>query len=290
MANTDGTTAQCLCRVSFARKSMNGSVSLSDSYTWLLVHATQCHVGSQEDPNTRRTSSLRPALHLTRWPDLHSRMFGSGSALWSRSSGSAFHDISSSFSLGLGKLCSGSLGVVERVFAWSHAVLGKEWLINSLTFRETRVLILRLFFVSQSYLQNDAYDSIGGRYYKDPENYIFSDKYFGDFTGDPDQEYAVTNGLFAYWPVPEWSSEKFGTKSSHTALCAREEWYRGTQAKVCDECCGRGDDCVCDPRRDTFRRFIRGDDDLMMIRKNEACMPYLRRNTWEAPAFAREYS
>jgi hypothetical protein len=38
----------------------------------------------------------------------------------------------------------------------------------------------------------------------DPDEYIFSDKYFGEYFTEESENYVVTKGLFAYWSVPEW--------------------------------------------------------------------------------------
>ena len=123
---------------------------------------------------------------------------------------------------------------------------------------------------------------MNGKYHNDPDNYIFSDKYFGDFLGDPNNNYIVTNGLFAYWPVVEWTEERYGTKSPLNVQCTREQWYVGTQSTVCDECCGKGGECICSPEKSTFKRFVRGNDDA--FRRQDRCAPYLTRNTWESPA------
>ena len=128
--------------------------------------------------------------------------------------------------------------------------------------------------------QDTALDSNTGKYRHDPDKFIFSENFFGDFVGDPDNEYVVTNGLFAFFPVPEWTSEKFGKKSSLNVQCAREEWYVGTKTTTCQECCGKKN-CRCRPN-DTFPRFMRGNDDF--FRRQDRCIPYVTRNTWESPA------
>ena len=45
----------------------------------------------------------------------------------------------------------------------------------------------------------------------DKEKYIFSEKYFGSYFTSEEDNFVVTNGLFAYWSVPEWV---FGEVSS----------------------------------------------------------------------------
>lgn len=46
------------------------------------------------------------------------------------------------------------------------------------------------------------------RYRNAPDKYIFSENYFGDFWGKPENDYAVVNGLFAEWPVAIWTEER----------------------------------------------------------------------------------
>lgn len=116
-------------------------------------------------------------------------------------------------------------------------------------------------------------DTVTGEYYQDADNYIFSDNYFGDYIGNPDENYAVTNGLFAYWPISEYTTAKYGSDSDLSTQCAAEEWYRGFNATVCDRCCGLPEDeCTCDPDTDTYRWNHRAHDD---------CTPYVARNAYE---------
>lgn len=55
-----------------------------------------------------------------------------------------------------------------------------------------------------------ALDSKTGKYNPrnpnatDPDKYIFTDKYIGEYFTKEEDNYVVTNGLFAYWAVPEW--------------------------------------------------------------------------------------
>lgn len=97
----------------------------------------------------------------------------------------------------------------------------------------------------------------------DNECYIFSDKYFGDLYGDSSEDYAVTNGLFAYWPVPIYSSEKYGNDSpwGDRSLCMEEEWFDGTRASNCDDY-----------------------DDIRFLRTSSSiCTRYAARNPGEIP-------
>eukprot|EP00756_Hemistasia_phaeocysticola_P059187 Hpha_TRINITY_DN3590_c0_g1::TRINITY_DN3590_c0_g1_i1::g.25686::m.25686 len=70
-------------------------------------------------------------------------------------------------------------------------------------------------------------DSVDGAYRNDPKKYIFTDKYFGDYFGNETEAWAVTNGLFAYWPVAIWSSQKHGKESPLAAIseCVRREYF-----------------------------------------------------------------
>ena len=62
--------------------------------------------------------------------------------------------------------------------------------------------------------------------------------------------WTVTNGLFAYWPIAEYTDERFGPNSelaanTDNAECIKENYFVGVEADVCDKCCGRTDDCEC---------------------------------------------
>ncbi|CAK9005252.1 unnamed protein product [Durusdinium trenchii] len=85
----------------------------------------------------------------------------------------------------------------------------------------------------------DSEDPIG-RYRNAPDKYIFSENYFGDFWGKPENDYAVVNGLFAEWPVAIWTEERFGSKSklANQSKCIASEFFKGTVATADD--CGDG--------------------------------------------------
>jgi hypothetical protein len=119
-----------------------------------------------------------------------------------------------------------------------------------------------------------AKDTNTGVYFQ-TGNFIFSNDYFGDYAGDPKQNYAVTNGLFAYWPIAEFTEERFGESSSLDVLCARQKYFTGFTASVCERCCGQSD-CTCDPETDTSKTWFRAHDD---------CTPYVTRNPFEEPNF-----
>ena len=99
--------------------------------------------------------------------------------------------------------------------------------------------------------------------------YISSDAFFGDIQVDPEQNYTVTNGLFAYWPMTEYTKDRFGSTSNLNVDCTNNEYFVPTVASVCKRCCGQGDDCVCDQDDDVFPQFLRSYDD---------CTPYVARN------------
>ena len=87
----------------------------------------------------------------------------------------------------------------------------------------------------------------------------------------------MTNGLFAYWPVVEWTSDRFGSTSPLTSasMCAANEWFPGTVASVCDKCCGQPTgSCTCEEGVDTFTRYLRNHDD---------CQPYVARRPADLP-------
>mmetsp|Transcript_4044 Transcript_4044/g.5581 ORF Transcript_4044/g.5581 Transcript_4044/m.5581 type:complete len:551 (-) Transcript_4044:60-1712(-) len=100
-----------------------------------------------------------------------------------------------------------------------------------------------------------AFDSVDGKYRNDPDNYIFTDKFFGSLYGDESQGYAVTDGLFAYWPISEYSSKSYGKKSTLAKdnVCIREEWFRPSK-------------CSDNKGAKTY------------IRNHEDCTPYLARD------------
>ena len=69
--------------------------------------------------------------------------------------------------------------------------------------------------------------------------YIFSNKYFGSVNGNPDENHAVTDGLFAYWPIARWTSEQFGSDSNLNVPCSNENRFTGTRSEKCLRCCGQ---------------------------------------------------
>lgn len=118
-----------------------------------------------------------------------------------------------------------------------------------------------------------AEDTASGKYFE-TKDYIFSDTYFGSIQGNPDENYAVTDGLFAHWPIAHWTSGAYGAQSSLKSRCAKQEWFKGTTASVCDRCCGNST-CQCDQPNDTYTTFFRKHDD---------CTPYTARNPDEVTA------
>jgi hypothetical protein len=56
--------------------------------------------------------------------------------------------------------------------------------------------------------------------------------------------------------------------SSLDSRCAKQEWFKGTTASVCDRCCGDST-CQCDQPDDKFATYFRNHDD---------CTPYTARN------------
>lgn len=104
----------------------------------------------------------------------------------------------------------------------------------------------------------------GGRYYQVEGQYIFSDDHFGDFVGNATENYMVTNGLFANWPVSEFSKENFANLD---IPCVNDDWFKGTTSVVCQRCCGN-EDCTCTDQ-DEFVTFMRDHDD---------CNPFITRN------------
>jgi len=100
--------------------------------------------------------------------------------------------------------------------------------------------------------------------------YIFSDKYFGDVQGNSSKNYAVTNGLFAYWPIAEYTIDRFGASSPFNVQCEKQQWFRGFNATVCERCCGLPSGaCTCNQTDDVFNWWVRNHDD---------CTPFVARN------------
>jgi hypothetical protein len=98
--------------------------------------------------------------------------------------------------------------------------------------------------------------------------YIFSNDYFGGLYGNSEENFAVTDGLFAYWPITEWTSRRFGKLSPLKNFdCPKLQYFTGTTASVCERCCGQ-DDCTC-KKTDNYKTWVRNHDD---------CTPFMARN------------
>ncbi|KAL3920083.1 MAG: hypothetical protein SGILL_003439, partial [Bacillariaceae sp.] len=113
-------------------------------------------------------------------------------------------------------------------------------------------------------------DTTTGECFQDPICYIFGDKFFGDYYGNPDTNYTVTNGLFSNWPIAEFSDERFSGAGSELAMvtttannpngakCIVEQWFSGFQASKCTTCCG---DSECDCGTEDGTVWLRNHDD-----------------------------
>jgi len=85
----------------------------------------------------------------------------------------------------------------------------------------------------------------------------------------------VTNGLFAFWPITEWTADKFGADSPLNVQCTNEQWFNGTQADTCPECCGKDTStCKCKSAAPTW------------LRAHEDCTPYVARQPSSQPAYS----
>lgn len=121
---------------------------------------------------------------------------------------------------------------------------------------------------------NMAYDAQDGKYKNNAEKYIFTNNYFGSYYGTG-INYQVIDGLFANWPVLEWTAERFGNKSymAPDNKCIREEYFKGTVPSVCDQCC-QLPKALCDCENlpggatPTYTRRVRAHDD---------CSPHVAR-------------
>lgn len=122
---------------------------------------------------------------------------------------------------------------------------------------------------------NLAFDSENGKYRNDPEKYIFTDKFFGSFRGDPKENFAVVDGLFARFPIVKYNPTRHSAQSGSNLQCLQEGRVQYTRASTCRRCCGKPQ-CKCDRPGDVFDTFIRGFDD---------CSPYTVRNYEEFAPF-----
>lgn len=111
-------------------------------------------------------------------------------------------------------------------------------------------------------------DSVGGKYYKDPETWIFSDNFFGSYWGKG-PNYEVNDGLFANWPIPEWTRERMGADSrmAKDSFCIRSEFFSGMKSTTCPSCCGKGETCTC-PKGEKVPTWMRNHPD---------CAPHVAR-------------
>ena len=124
------------------------------------------------------------------------------------------------------------------------------------------------------YWDYDA-DTETGEYFDDPENSIFSDNFFGDYA--PAGSGTVTNGLFAYWPVSVYTSEKYGAESDLNTMCANQEWFKGTQATTCPRCCGKQWwQCHC---------WFWEEESPVFLRDHDDCNPYVARAPYSGARF-----
>lgn len=74
-----------------------------------------------------------------------------------------------------------------------------------------------------------------GIYFNDDEKFIYTNNYFGDFWTKAEDEYAVVNGLFAEWPVAQWTEERFGATSNlNQSKCIASQFFTGTVATTSD--------------------------------------------------------
>ncbi|KNC76306.1 hypothetical protein SARC_11183 [Sphaeroforma arctica JP610] len=74
---------------------------------------------------------------------------------------------------------------------------------------ERTLLSIRPEFKALPYWDMALDSAIGGKYAMSDEDSIFSPKFFGSYTGNPSENYAVTDGSFAYWPVSQFNSTEY---------------------------------------------------------------------------------
>lgn len=101
----------------------------------------------------------------------------------------------------------------------------------------------------------------GGIYYQQDPEWIFSSSHFGSYNGDPNQNFQVMDGLFAEWPIIEYSEDRFAHLDTQ---CVNEGWFTGTTTTTCTRCCAEEGACECTPD-DSFPTFLRNHDDCTGI-------------------------
>ena len=103
---------------------------------------------------------------------------------------------------------------------------------------------------------NVAFDAVHGKYRNNPAKYIFTSNFFGNLWNNEANGYAVTNGLFANWPIAEYTSDKYGNTSwlAQDNRCIREEWFKPL---------------TCDSNNTNSPRYLRDHQD---------CTPVVARN------------
>lgn len=112
---------------------------------------------------------------------------------------------------------------------------------------------------------NVAFDSVTGKYRRDPEKYMFSSKNFGSYIGDPKKSYAIVDGIFKFWRIQQYNDSTSKTSKNR---CIREKWFKPPGPSTCPRCCGKGSWCVCSKEEKS----------LVLLRGNNDCSPYMTRN------------
>ena len=123
----------------------------------------------------------------------------------------------------------------------------------------------RILLIQAMPYWNMAFDSINGKYRNDPEKYIFTNNYFGQYYGAL-PNYQVVDGLFANWPIAKYTRQRFGNLSRLAVgnPCIAKEYFQGTTASTCDRCCGVPM-CTCDREDDTYSTYLRAHDDCTPV-------------------------
>lgn len=127
---------------------------------------------------------------------------------------------------------------------------------------------------------NVAFDAQGGKYFHDPLNFIFSERFFGSAYGKG-ANYAVTDGLFANWSVGDWTAAKFGNQSwmaeDLSNKCIRESWFRPARAQTCDRCCSSSSWLYAKADNTDVCECSDGDHFRIPFRNHPDCTPYVNR-------------
>eukprot|EP00931_Biecheleriopsis_adriatica_P003998 TRINITY_DN105739_c0_g1_i1.p1 TRINITY_DN105739_c0_g1~~TRINITY_DN105739_c0_g1_i1.p1 ORF type:complete len:592 (-),score=97.17 TRINITY_DN105739_c0_g1_i1:37-1812(-) len=134
---------------------------------------------------------------------------------------------------------------------------------------------------------NMAYDSYNGKYRHDPEKYFFTEHFIGSFMPN-NSKHEVTDGQFEYWPVLNWTRERFGNESELVHQdgkfnrCIADEWFKPEPCDCSEAECPRklraSTSSYCN---DYVSRWPQDPDGQAMVVDGVAINPDGQGGTWE---------